>query len=96
MSSESCPGCGAAVTVPGSTHPVDWVTQRFRPFLRRNLRYWLHHVNNHTGVEVPGGFRACPSCGLVWGRLPVDKLREFMAREKLASPPKALTVEAEL
>jgi hypothetical protein len=95
MDGESCPCCGGAATVAGSTSPVDDVPC-FRPFLRRNLRYWFHHFNGHTGVEVREGFRACLSCGLVWGRLPPDRLREFMVNEKVGSPLKPEAVEADL
>ena len=96
MNGESCPSCGGTMTVAGSTYPVDWVPLRFRPFLRRNLRYWFHHFNNHTGIEVHEGLRACLTCGLVWGRLIPDRLREFMVREKAVSPLKSEAVEAEL
>ena len=41
-----------------------------------------------AGIEAAEGFRACLTCGLVWGRVPPDKLHEFMVREKVVSPLK--------
>jgi hypothetical protein len=96
MDAEVCPCCFSSAIVAGSTSPIDFTTQHFRPFLRRNLRYWLCHFNIHTGVEVPEGFRACLSCGLVWGRLPANKLRDFMEREKVPFPLRSKEAEAEL
>jgi hypothetical protein len=96
MSGEACPCCGGAVTVAGSTYPIDGVPPCFRPFVRHDLRYWLRHFGCHTGIQLTQGFRACPSCGLVWGRLPPDRLRNFVAREDVVSPPKTKALEAEL
>jgi hypothetical protein len=83
MSSKPCPHCGQSATIMGSTCPTDSTPEFFRPLLRRNLRYWLHHFNCRTGVEITDSFRACLSCGLVWGFVPAGELTKFIAREQV-------------
>ena len=81
MNNDHCPHCGASATIAGTTSASEGGV-RFRPFLRRGIRYCFIHMGNATGVELPEGFRACLSCGFVRGRLSPEKLRDFLVREK--------------
>jgi hypothetical protein len=96
MAGEVCPACGAVATVTGSTDRTDLVPLRFRPILKRDVRYWFVHWNSQTGVQIQESLRACLVCGLVWGRLAPEELRDFMSHEKLMSPPSLKKVEPEL
>jgi hypothetical protein len=95
MKIDSCPQCGETRTVAGSTSPSE-AQQFFRPFLRRNLRFWLCHFNIHTGVHLREPFRACLSCGLVWGRILPEDLQKFMARETIRLTGKRKAAQSEL
>jgi hypothetical protein len=90
-----CPRCGAEAKIAGSTSPSE-APVRFRPYLKRNLWYWLYHFNGGTGVELREGLQACLSCGLVWGQLSAKELHDFITRERLQLSPILKSREAEL
>ena len=79
---EVCPSCGASKSVSGSMGQVEGVEVRdFTP----------HRTRAGGGLPVvAAGFRACTSCGHLWGAVDAGELREYirsrgdgLAREQL-------------
>ena len=66
--SEQCPRCGKALVVHGSMFRAGG----FRPEELRlfSLSFQLPEV------PVRSGYAACAGCGLVWGELDIDTLRQ--------------------
>jgi hypothetical protein len=83
MDHESCPKCGDNSTVAGWNDEPDHA-HVFQPDGIHWLRHLLWHFGETTHVDLPDRFRACLACGLIWNRLPPEKLREVVSREAVA------------
>ncbi len=65
---ETCPRCGSAHVVHGSV-------ARHGGFRPEELR-WFSLSFQLPEVPVPSASAACTACGLVWGELDADALRQ--------------------
>ena len=80
MLAKPCPRCGKHATVAGrgAMFPID---QYFQPIGIRWLEHLVRRFGQTTDVRMPGPYRACLDCGLVWNNFHPQKLRKIVERE---------------
>lgn len=95
MKSRPCIRRGSSDTLNGTANPGE-MPDHFRPMMKHGLIYWLFHHGSTRGVKFRDGTTGCLSCGLVWGEVPTDELREFAAMEDVLPKTPSNGVDPEL
>lgn len=72
MDTQSCPSCNATTVLEGRFVPSgDRGAVGFAPLGGTALAW-------RVGVELPGNFYWCSTCGLVWAKFPPERLRKYV------------------
>jgi hypothetical protein len=74
---DRCPSCDATTVTPGALrHDGHFMAPTFTRFEPEGMRFFS--LRWKWGVALASPFRCCLACGLVWTKLPGDRLRVYM------------------